>query len=119
MEVGGKYFDVDMIDIRGNQGLTVKMEISEPIRAQVFVTGVPHYDPSAGVLQLNNLDVKVNPANLLSKLVTEKIPAAIPLDKAHLSISQEGVTISKLSFLAQELEVTGSVKNLKISSRFG
>jgi len=64
MEVGGKYFDVDMIDIRGNQGLTVKMEISEPIRAQVFVTGVPHYDPSAGVLQLNNLDVKVNPANL-------------------------------------------------------
>jgi len=124
MEVGGKYFDVDMIDIRGNQGLTVKMEISEPIRAQVFVTGVPHYDPSAGVLQLNNLDVKVNPANLiykltaplvnrfvegkmaeffplaindqLSKLVTEKIPAAIPLDKAHLSISQEGVTTPRL-----------------------
>jgi len=147
MEVGGKFFELDMIDIRGDQGLTVKMQISEPIKAQVFVTGNPQYDASAGVLHLNNLDVKVNPANLiykltaplvnrfvegkmedffplainnqLSTLAAEKIPASIPLDNAQLSITQQGVEVSKLAFLEKELEVVVKVKNLKISSRFG
>lgn len=67
-EVGGKYFDVKSIDVHGGEKLNIQLEIDEPIKAQVFIQGKPIYNELEGVLFVEDLDVKVNPANFIYKL---------------------------------------------------
>lgn len=147
MEVGGRHFDVQSIRITGGDQLNIELVIDEPIKAQVFINGRPVYDEARGELRLEDLDVKVNPANFiykltaplvnkfiegkmndffplsvnnqLSKLISDNIPKSIQLEKARIGIAQEGVEIHDLKFLPRKLTAMARIKQLAVASVLG
>lgn len=147
MEVGGKHFDVESIKISGGDELNIKMVIDEPIKAEVYIKGIPMYNGIEGQLVLNNIDVKVNPSNFiykltaplvnrfvegkmedvfplnvnkqLSELVAKNIPASINLEKAKIGIAQDGIQINELKFLEDKLSALAQINGLAVASVIG
>lgn len=147
MEVGGKHFDVRSININGGNELNIRMVIDEPIKAEVFIKGTPIYNELEGQLILDNIDVKVNPANFIYKLtaplvnrfvegkmedffplsvnnqlkelVSSNIPNSINLKKAKINISQEGIQINEMRFLERKLSALAQINGLKVASIIG
>ncbi len=144
MEVGGKHFDVQSVKINGGEELNIKMVINDPIRAEVYIKGIPDYNGVEGQLVLNNIDVKVNPSNFiykltaplvnrfvegkmeevfpfninkqLAELVAEKVPTSIHLEKAKIGIAQDGIQINELKFLQTKLSAIAQINGLAVAS---
>ncbi len=147
MEVGGKHFDVRSIEIKGGEELNIRMVIDEPIKAEVFIKGKPVYNEIEGQLILNDIDVKVNPSNFiykltaplvnrfvenkmedffplsvnekLSELVSANIPKSIDLEKAKISIAQNGIQINQMRFLDRKLRAMAQINGLAVASVIG
>lgn len=143
MEVGGKNFEVKSIEISGGDLLLINLEIDDPIKAQIFVQGVPIYNEIEGVLIMNDIDVKVNPANFIYKLtaplvnrfienkmsdffplevnqklgevVRSKIPSEIIIPKGKINVVHEKVIIDSLNFAKDRLIGKASVSNLNVA----
>jgi hypothetical protein len=147
MEVGGKHFDVRSIEIKGGEELNIRMVIDNPIKAEVFIKGKPVYNEIEGQLILNDIDVKVNPSNFiykltaplvnrfienkmedffplsvnekLSELVSANIPKSIDLEKAKISIAQNGIQINQMRFLDRKLNALAQINGLSVASVIG
>ena len=147
MEVGGKHFDVRSIEIKGGEELVIRMVIDSPIKAEVFIKGKPVYNEIEGQLILNDIDVKVNPSNFiykltaplvnrfvenkmedffplsvnekLSELVSSNIPKSINLEKAKISIAQDGIQINQMRFLDRKLSALAQINGLADVSVIG
>ncbi|MDF1699418.1 MAG: DUF4403 family protein [Saprospiraceae bacterium] len=143
MEVGGKHFDVRSMDISGGDKLHIGLEINDPIKAQIFVQGTPIYNEIEGLLIMNDLDVKVNPANFIYKLtaplvnkfienkmseffplevnqklgevVESKIPASINIPNGSIAIKHKKVSIEQLDFATDRLKGKALISNLAIA----
>jgi len=142
MEVGGKPFDVRTIDIMGGERLMIQLEIDEPIKAQVFVQGKPIYNEIEGQLFIQDLDVKVNPANFiykltaplvnrfiegkmadffpleinnkLGKVVKDNIPEQIKIPKGTIGITHHSLSIDALRFDKDRIVGKASIHNLAV-----
>ena len=143
MEVGGKNFDVRSIEISGGEHLLINLEIDDPIKAQVFVKGVPIYNEIEGVLIMKDIDVKVNPANFIYKLtaplvnrfienkmsdffplevnqklgeiVRSKIPSEISIPNGKINVAHEKVVIDALGFEKDRIKGKASISNLRVA----
>ena len=143
MEVGGKQFDVRSIDISGGDNLEIQLEINEPIKAQIFVQGIPIYNEIEGQLIIENIDVKVNPANFIYKLtspivnkfiegkmsdffplevnqklgqiVRSKIPSEIMIPNGKINVNHKQVVIDALEFEKDRIVGKTSISNLSVS----
>jgi hypothetical protein len=143
MEVGGKNFEVRSIEISGGEYLLIDLEIDDPIKAQIFVKGIPIYNELEGVLIMNDIDVKVNPANFIYKLtaplvnrfienkmseffplevnqklgevVRSKIPSEINIPKGEITVVHEKVFIDRLDFAKDRIIGKASVSNFGIA----
>lgn len=143
MEVGGKNFDVRSIEISGGELLLINLEIDDPIKAQVFIKGIPIYNELEGVLIMKNIDVKVNPANFIYKLtaplvnrfienkmtdffplevnqklgvvVRSKIPSEITIPNGRINVTHEKVSIDALEFAKDRLIGMASISNLGVA----
>lgn len=143
MEVGGKQFDVRSIDISGGENLEIMLEIDDPIKAQVFIQGKPIYNEIEGQLLIEDLDVKVNPANFIYKLtaplvnkfiegkmndffplevnqklgnvVRDKIPSEVLIPKGKINIAHKNVVIDALSFEPDRIVGKASISNLSVA----
>jgi len=146
VEVGGKFFDIKSIDIKGGEKLNIEMEIYEPIKAQIFIEGDPIYNEIEGVLRMNDLDVKVNPSNLIYKLTAplvnrfieskmndffpvnlnkiisdkliESIPKTMQLNDAVVGINYNRIFLSSMKFEEKELVGVASAIDLCVKSEF-
>lgn len=141
MQVGGSRLEIENVFIHNNKGmLRVEATITEPIRAQAFVTAIPFYDTTTGMLSLDEVDVKVNPSNIIYKLTTplvnnfienkidsvfpmlvnevlkkklvDKIPAEIEIPDGKAVIMQEGIYLNELIFRDADIFLEVGVKNL-------
>ena len=141
MQVGGSRLEIENVFIHNNKGmLRVEATITEPIRAQAFVTAIPFYDATTGMLSLDEVDVKVNPSNIIYKLTTplvnnfienkidsvfpmlvnevlkkklvDKIPAEIEIPDGKAVIMQEGIYLNELIFRDADIFLEVGVKNL-------
>lgn len=143
MEVGGKHFDVRSVDISGGDKLEIRLEIDDPIKAQIFVQGIPIYNELEGLLIMRDIDVKVNPANFIYKLtaplvnkfiegkmsdffplevnqklgeiVRSKIPSEIMIPKGKINVSHKQVVIDSLSFEMDRIVGKTTISNLSVS----
>lgn len=143
MEVGGKNFDVRSVEIQGGQKLRINLTIDDPIKAQIFVQGSPIYNEIEGVLIMNDIDVKVNPANFIYKLtaplvnkfienkmseffplevnqklgevVRSKIPNEVVIPNGKINVSQDKVTIDALDFGMDRIVGKATIKNLAVA----
>ena len=142
MEVGGKNFDVRSVEISGGDLLLINLEIDDPIKAQVFVKGVPIYNELEGVLIMKDIDVKVNPSNFIYKLtaplvnrfienkmsdffplevnqklaevVQSNIPSEITIPQGVINVNHEKVAIDKLDFAKDRIMGKASISNLAV-----
>ena len=142
MEVNGRYFDVRSIDIHGGEKLMIRLVIHEPIKAEVFIEGRPVYNEIEGELVVNDLDVKVNPANFIYKLtapfvnkfvegkmeeffplevnqkmseiVRSNIPKEISIPKGIIKVSHDHLTIDELDFGTESIIGKTSITNLNV-----
>jgi len=143
MEVGGKYFDVRTIDISGGDKLYINLEIDDPIKAQVFIQGQPIYNEIEGLLIIEDIDVKVNPANFIYKLtaplvnkfiegkmndffplevnqklgevVRNNIPSEIVIPNGKIGVAHKQIVIDNLDFAKDRIVGKTSISNLAIS----
>ncbi len=143
MEVGGKHFDVESIDIFGGDNLDIQLEINNPIKAQVFIQGKPIYNATEGQLIMEDIDVKVNPANFIYKLtaplvnkfieskmsdffplevneklgevIRSKIPSEISIPKGKINVTQEQLIIDSLDFAKDRIVGKTSISNLSVA----
>jgi len=143
MEVGGKQFDVRSIDISGGDNLEIQMEINEPIKAQIFIQGSPIYNEIEGELIIEDIDVKVNPANFIYKLtaplvnkfiegkmsdffplevnqklreiVRSKIPSEIMIPNGKINVNHKQVVIDSLEFEEDRIVGKTTISNLSIA----
>ena len=142
MEVGGKNFDVRSIDISGGDSLYIELEIDDPIKAQIFINGRPTYNETKGQLSMENLDVKVNPANFIYKLtapivnkfienkmsdffplevnqklgeiVRSKIPTEISIPKGKIKVAHKKIRIDSLNFEDDRIIGKTTISNLAV-----
>lgn len=143
MEVGGKHFDVRSIDITGGDNLHIQLEIDDPIKAQIFIHGRPIYNEIEGQLIMEEIDVKVNPANFIYKLtaplvnrfiegkmgdffplevnqklgevVRSNIPSEIEIPKGKINVSHKELIIDSLEFEADRIVGKASISNLSVA----
>ena len=143
MEVGGKYFDVRSIEISGGEKINIQLEIDDPIKAQVFINGTPIYNEIEGKIMIDDIDVKVNPANFiykltaplvnkfienkmddffplevnqkLSKVVRSKIPSEIEIPNGNINVTHKEIVIDALDFASDRIIGKASILNLAVA----
>lgn len=87
VDMGGRKVKISDVDISFDQQLKVKLELEEPIKGHVQVTGRPTYDKEQQLFQVDDIDVKVKPSNfiykmtvpLVNKFVEGKIEEFLPV----------------------------------------
>ena len=142
MEVGGRFFDVRSLDVQGGERLRIILEIDQPIKAQIFIKGKPVYNEIEGELLIQDLDVKVNPANLIYKLtaplvnkfienkmeeffpfvfdkklgevVRGNIPSEISIPSGKIGISHKDLSIDELHFELDRIKGKASITDLNV-----
>ena len=142
MEVGGKHFDVRSIDIIGGEKLNINLEIDDPIKAQVFVKGTPIYNEIEGKLIMQDIDVKVNPANFIYKLtaplvnkfiegkmsdffplevnqklgdvIRNNIPSEIAIPNGTVGVTHKALVIDALDFQKDKIVGKASILDLRV-----
>jgi len=143
MEVGGKYFDVRSVEIKGGDNLNIALEIDDPIKAQIYIKGNPIYNEIEGQLIMKDIDVRVNPANFIYKLtaplvnrfiegkmsdffplevnqklgevVRSKIPSEIDIPKGKVNVSHKELIIDSLGFEIDRIVGKASISNLFVA----
>jgi len=138
--IGGKHLEIDSADFYYSDRLEVQLEISEPIKAQVFVNSTPVFNELEGILSLEDVDVKVNPANfiykltapLVNKFIEKKVEELFPLNlnnqlsstvKANLpenqaipngkaNIKLDSIELKALDFEANQINALVRINNL-------
>jgi hypothetical protein len=75
-EFGGKRFDIDTIHIRHTSNLEIKASIFEPVKGIATITGRPSFDTVKQSINITDLDVDIDAANIIYKMsspIIEKI----------------------------------------------
>jgi hypothetical protein len=143
LEVGGRFFDVRSMQISGGDKLFIQLEINDPIKAQIFIQGEPIYNEIEGLLIIEDLEVKINPANFIYKLtsplvnkfienkmgeffplevnqrlgevVRSKIPSEISIPNGVIHVKHKNLSIDSLEFAEDRIIGKSSISNLSIS----
>jgi len=68
LDMGGSKLQVTAVDISYEDQLQVHLTVADPIKGKVVVEGQPSYDSTAETITLQDLDVKVQPSNIIYKM---------------------------------------------------
>ncbi|MEE9437456.1 MAG: DUF4403 family protein [Saprospiraceae bacterium] len=147
VDIAGRHFDVFSIKVTGGKMLNIQMELNEPIKAQVFITGVPLFDKSTGILDIKKLDVKVNPANFIYKLtapmvnkfvegkmndffplsinqqlnkaVKENLSENIAMPNGNIAVGYTDLELKNIVFDEKEIACDAIINNLDLKMKMG
>ncbi len=77
LEFGGKKVILDSINIVNSKNIQIKANLLSPIEGMITIVCHPVFDKATQMVQLQNLDVKVNANNLIYKMVSPVIESTI------------------------------------------
>ncbi len=146
MDISGQQVEIGKAVIEGGEKVSMEMDILQPIKGKVFVSASPEFSPVTGMLQLKDIDVKVNPSNFIYKLtapfvnsfIESKLDEMFPMNfnefidqnihkhlpenfsfpDGSLQPSHDRIKIQKLIFLEDRLEVDFGMINLHLDFQF-
>jgi len=87
IELGGKTFQVDSVNIRYTNQLEIKANIIQPLKGIITITGLPILDIAAQVIDIKNLTIDIKAENfiyrlsspVIEKIISTKIESFLPL----------------------------------------
>jgi hypothetical protein len=122
-EYGGETLLVNncIVDSK-KDGLEIKMDLDSPIKGKIFIKGIPFYNESLGILDINNLNVSVDPsgflyklsAPLLNKFLVSNIKEKLPL-KVEDIINDNISKYAKGKNIINKLEIAHRIGKVKVS----
>ena len=142
VDMGGRKVAVTDVDISFDKLLKVMLELEEPIKGQVLVSGMPTYDKNTEVFEVADIEVKVKPSNFIYKMTAplvnkfvegkieeflpiaigeiikqklEELPAQIDLPEGTIRPAVREVRIEDLICTDKEIEAYVTVAGLEVA----
>jgi len=141
VNMGGRNFEITHIDLSYEDHLKILLELNEPIKGNVVITGLPFFDKGTGVLDAKNIDVNVNPSNIIYKLTAplvnkfaegkiseylpfnmkemirknlSKMPSNINITNGSIRPNIEDILIHDITFTDKDIEVYLTLEGLHL-----
>jgi|GEM_PF-2192505 len=117
MDMGGRRVVVSDIAIAYDQHLNMELALAEPMKGKVTITGEPAYDGDAGTLDVLDLDVNVNPANIIYKMTTPLVNKFIETKLAdYLPVPIGDIVAKKAAHMPEAVTVGPAVASPEITA---
>lgn len=116
VDMGGRKIVVSDMVITYEEELQIEVELTEPIKGTVSLTGEPDYMPTTGELAVAELDVKVKPSNFIYKMTAPLVNKFIEGKLEELlPISLQAIVDRKLAELPKEIAVPDGILKPSLS----